>query len=126
MLDWPVQGKIAVTFGRHRHPKFDAWTMSNGIEISASEGSPVAAIYAGSVIFARWFPEYGNMVVVDHGDQVLSLYARLRSATVRVGDSVAAADRVGLVGIGPGESEPSLYLEVRDHQKASDPLAWLR
>jgi murein hydrolase activator len=126
VLDWPVQGKIAVTFGRHRHPKFDAWTVSNGIEISTPEGSPVAAIYAGSVVFARWFPEYGNMVVVDHGDQVLSLYARLRSATVKVGDSVAAADRVGLVGIGPGETEPSLYFEVRDHQKASDPLTWLR
>jgi septal ring factor EnvC (AmiA/AmiB activator) len=126
VLDWPAKGKIAVTFGRHRHPKFDAWTVSNGIEIVADDGSPVSAIYAGKVVFARWFADYGNMAVIDHGDEVLSLYARLRAIHVHVGDFVSAGDRVGLVGIGPGETEPSLYFEIRDHQKAADPLAWLR
>ena len=126
VLDWPVRGTIAVTFGRHRHPKFDAWTVSNGIEIAAPDGTPVAAVYGGKVVFARWFPDYGNMAVIDHGDEVLTLYARLRSILVRVGDVVATGDRVGLVGVGPGESESSLYFEVRDHQKATDPLTWLR
>ncbi len=126
VLDWPVRGTIAVTFGRHRHPRFDAWTVSNGIEIAAPDGSPVAAVYSGSVVFARWFAEYGNMVVLDHGGEVLTLYARLRSILVRAGDAVSTGDRIGLVGIGPGETEPSLYFEVRDRQKAADPLGWLR
>ncbi len=126
VLDWPVHGAIAVTFGRHRHPKFDAWTVSNGIEIAAPDGTPVSTVYGGRVVFARWFPEYGNMAVIDHGDEVLTLYARLRSILVRVGDVVATGDRIGLVGIGPGETEPSLYFEVRDHQKATDPVSWLR
>jgi septal ring factor EnvC (AmiA/AmiB activator) len=126
VLDWPAAGKIAVTFGRHRHPKFDAWTVSNGIEILAPDGDPVKAVYNGKVVFARWFADYGNMVVLDHGDEVLSLYARLRNILVRVGDLVNTGDRIGLVGTGPGENEPSLYFEVRDRQKASDPLAWLR
>ncbi len=126
VLDWPVRGSIAVTFGRHRHPRFDAWTMSNGVEILAPDGSPVTAVYSGRVVFARWFPEYGNMAVVDHGDEVLTLYARLRSIAVRVGDVVSTGDPIGLVGIGPGETEPSLYFEVRDRQKATDPLGWLR
>ena len=126
VLDWPARGSIAVTFGRHRHPRFDAWTVSNGIEILAPDGSPVSAVYSGKVVFARWFPEYGNMAVLDHGDEVLTLYARLRSISVRVGDVVSTGDRVGLVGIGPGETEPSLYFEVRDRQKATDPLGWLR
>ena len=126
VLDWPVRGTIAVTFGRHRHPKFDAWTVSNGVEIAAPDGTPVAAVYGGRVVFARWFADYGNMAVIDHGDEVLTLYARLRSILVRVGDVVSTGDKVGLVGIGPGETEPSLYFEVRDHQKASDPMTWLR
>lgn len=126
VLDWPVRGTIAVTFGRHRHPRFDAWTVSNGIEIAATDGTPVTAVYSGRVVFARWFSEYGNMAVIDHGDEVLTLYARLRSIFVHNGDVVATGDRVGLVGIGPGETEPSLYFEVRDHQKATDPMTWLR
>jgi septal ring factor EnvC (AmiA/AmiB activator) len=126
VLPWPAQGKIAVTFGRHRHPKFDAWTVSNGIEILAPDGEPVTAVHNGKVVFARWFADYGNMVVLDHGDEVLTLYARLRSILVRVGDVVSAGAPIGLVGTGPGEAEPSLYFEVRDRQKASDPLAWLR
>ncbi|MGH9442026.1 MAG: transglutaminaseTgpA domain-containing protein [Thermoanaerobaculia bacterium] len=126
VLDWPARGSIAVTFGRHRHPRFDAWTVSNGIEILAPDGSPVTAVYSGKVVFARWFPEYGNMAVLDHGDDVLTLYARLRSILVRVGDIVSTGDRIGLVGVGPGETDPSLYFEIRDHQKATDPLGWLR
>lgn len=126
VLSWPVQGKIAVTFGRHRHPRFDAWTVSNGIEILAPDGTSVTAVYNAKVVFARWFADYGNMIVLDHGDEVLTLYARLRNILVHVGDLVSAGDRIGLVGTGPGESEPSLYFEVRDRQKASDPLSWLR
>lgn len=126
VLDWPVRGTIAVTFGRHRHPRFDAWTVSNGIEVAAADGTPVNAVYSGKIVFARWFSEYGNMAVIDHGDDVLTLYARLRSILVHTGDVVATGDRIGLVGIGPGETEPSLYFEVRDHQKATDPMTWLR
>ena len=126
VLDWPVRGTIAVTFGRHRHPRFDAWTVSNGIDIAAADGTAVTAVYSGKVVFARWFSDYGNMTVIDHGDEVLTLYARLRSILVHNGDVVATGDRVGLVGIGPGETEPSLYFEVRDHQKATDPMSWLR
>ena len=126
VLDWPVRGTIAVTFGRHRHPRFDAWTVSNGVEIAATDGTPVTAVYSGKVVFARWFSDYGNMAVIDHGDEVLTLYARLRSILVHNADVVATGDRIGLVGIGPGETEPSLYFEVRDHQKATDPMSWLR
>lgn len=126
VLDWPVHGTLAVTFGRHRHPRFDAWTVSNGVEIAAAEGTAVAAVFGGRVVFARWFSDYGNMAVIDHGDEVLTLYARLRSILVRPGDVVSTGDRVGLVGMGPGETAPSLYFEVRDHQKATDPLSWLR
>ncbi|HEY1434570.1 MAG TPA: hypothetical protein VGG65_04295, partial [Thermoanaerobaculia bacterium] len=62
VLDWPVRGTIVETFGRHRHPKFDAWTVSNGVALAVPLGTPVHAVYAGKTIYAQWLAEYGNLV----------------------------------------------------------------
>ena len=126
MLDWPARGTLVETFGRHRHPKFDAWTFSNGIALSLPARTPVRAVYAGRAVYAQWLAEYGNLVILDHGDGVLTLYAWLQSVSVRPGSYVPAGTPVGAAGIGPGREEPGVYFEVRDRQKASDPVAWLR
>ena len=126
VLDWPARGTLTETFGRHRHPKFDAWTQSNGIAIALAAGAPVRAIYAGKAVYAQWLAEYGNLVILDHGDGVFTLYAWLQAVSVRAGSYVPAGTAVGLVGIGPGRDEPGVYFEVRDRQRASDPVAWLR
>jgi septal ring factor EnvC (AmiA/AmiB activator) len=126
VLDWPARGTLIETFGRHRHPKFDAWTFSNGIAVGLPAGTPVRAIYGGRAIYAQWLAEYGNLVILDHGDGVFTLYAWLQSIAVPAGAYVAAGGPVGAAGWGPGRDEPGLYFEVRDHQKANDPVAWLR
>jgi len=126
VLDWPARGALVETFGRHRHPKFDAWTFSNGIALSMPAGTPVRACYAGRAIYAQWLAEYGNLVILDHGDGVFTLYAWLQSVGVSAGTSIPAGAPVGTAGWGPGRDEPGLYFEVRDHQKAADPVAWLR
>lgn len=126
VLDWPARGAVTETFGKHRHPKFDAFTFSNGISLSMAAGTPVRAVYAGRVIYAQWLAEYGNLVILDHGDGVLTLYAWLQSVGVSAGAQVPAGAAVGAAGWGPGRDEPGLYFEVRDHQKANDPVAWLR
>jgi septal ring factor EnvC (AmiA/AmiB activator) len=126
VLDWPARGTLTETFGRHRHPKFDAWTQSNGIAIALPAGTPVRAIYAGKAVYAQWLAEYGNLVILDHGDGVFSLYAWLQGVAVRTGAYVPAGAPIGTAGTGPGRDEPGLYFEVRDRQKASDPVAWLR
>jgi septal ring factor EnvC (AmiA/AmiB activator) len=126
VLDWPARGTLTETFGRHRHPKFDAFTQSNGISIALPAGTPVRAIYAGKAVYAQWLAEYGNLVILDHGEGVFTLYAWLQTVSVRAGTYVPAATPVGLAGTGPGHDEPGLYFEVRDRQKASDPVAWLR
>lgn len=126
VLDWPARGTLTETFGRHRHPKFDAWTQSNGIAIALPAGTPVRAIYAGKAVYAQWLAEYGNLVIIDHGDGVFSLYAWLQSVAVRTGAYVPAGTPIGTAGTGPGRDEPGLYFEVRDRQRASDPVAWLR
>jgi septal ring factor EnvC (AmiA/AmiB activator) len=126
VLDWPARGTLIETFGRHRHPKFDAWTFSNGISLSMAAGTPVRAVYGGRAIYAQWLTEYGNLVILDHGDGVLTLYAWLQGITVAAGSQISAGSPVGAAGWGPGRDEPGLYFEVRDRQKASDPVAWLR
>lgn len=126
VLDWPAKGALIETFGRHRHPKFDAWTVSNGVALSTTAGTPVRAVYAGKTVYAQWLSEYGNLVILDHGDGIFTLYAWLQSVSVTPGSVIAAGTQVGTAGTGPGRDEPGLYFEVRDRQKASDPIAWLR
>ena len=126
VLDWPARGTILETFGRHRHPKFDTWTVSNGVSLAVRLGTPVRAVYAGKTIYAQWLAEYGNLVILDHGDGMLTLYAWLQAVSVRPGDPVAVGTEIGLAGYGPGRDEAGVYFEVRDRQKAQDPVAWLR
>jgi septal ring factor EnvC (AmiA/AmiB activator) len=126
VLDWPARGALVETFGRHRHPRFDAWTISNGIAIGLPAGSPVRAVYAGKAVYAQWLAEYGNLVILDHGDGVFTLYAWLQTVGVTAGSRVAAGAELGTAGSGPGREETGVYFEVRDRQKAVDPVAWLR
>jgi septal ring factor EnvC (AmiA/AmiB activator) len=126
VLDWPARGALVETFGRHRHPRFDAWTISNGIAIAVPAGAPVRAVYAGRAVYAQWLAEYGNLVIVDHGDAMFTLYAWLQGIAVTPGSYVPVGTTLGWAGVGPGRAESGLYFEVRDRQKASDPVAWLR
>ncbi len=126
VLDWPARGALVETFGRHRHPKFDAWTFSNGISLTVPAGTTIRAVFSGKAVYAQWLAEYGNLVILDHGDGMLTLYAWLQAVSVTPGSYVPAGSAVGLAGTGPGREEPGVYFEVRDRQKAQDPVAWLR
>ena len=123
-LPWPVKGRIRVPFGLRKHPRFDTYTLQNGIEIAAEADTPVAAVYDGTVVFADRFKGYGLMVVLDHGGKHHTLYAHLAEAAVTPGQSVAAGDTLGLVG--GGLEGPGLYFEVRFQGKPEDPTEWLK
>ncbi len=124
-LPWPVEGRVVAGFGRRKHPRFDTYTVRNGIEIEAGADTPVRAVYAGRVVFADRFLGYGLMVVVDHGGKHHSLYAQLSEVSVSVGQEVEAGTVLGTTGDG-GEDSPGLYFEVRYQGKAEDPLDWLK
>jgi septal ring factor EnvC (AmiA/AmiB activator) len=123
-LPWPAAGRVRSTFGRHKHPKFDTYTVQNGIEIEARIDAPVTAVHEGTVVFAERFKGYGLMVVVDHGGKHHSLYAHLGEARVQPGQRVAAGDVIGTVGTALEGS--GLYFEMRFQGKPEDPLEWLR
>lgn len=123
-LPWPVEGEVRGAFGRHRHPRFATYTVSNGIDVAAAPDVPVAAVHEGTVVFAERFRGYGLMVVLDHGDKHHTLYAHLGEALVRPGQKVVAGEVIGTVGA-TGLEGPGLYFEVRVHGQPEDPLAWL-
>ena len=122
-LPWPVAGRVRVAFGRRKHPKFDTYTVENGIEIAAPEGAAVTAVHEGTVAFADRFRGYGLMVVIDHGGKHHTLYAHLADVRVQAGQKVTAGQALGVVG--SGVEGPGLYFEVRFQGRPEDPTEWL-
>jgi murein hydrolase activator len=125
-LAWPVQGKIIEHFGKQRNAKFSTVTFSNGLKIAAAPGAEVRSVFAGTVLFSQWFKGYGNLVILDHGNRVFSLYGNLKSPAVAVGDRINAGQ--ALAGVGESEDANSgyLYFEIRQDNKPEDPQKWLR
>lgn len=124
VMAWPAAGRLRVGFGRHKHPRFDTYTVQNGIEIAAKADDPVQAVHEGTVVFADRFLGYGLMVVLDHGSKHHTLYARLAEIKVSQGQHVGEGEAIGAVGA--GLEGPGLYFEVRFQGKPEDPLDWLR
>ncbi len=127
-LDWPLKGGVALPFGRIANPKFPrTFLRSSGWTIDAPPGSAVRAIFAGDVVYAQWLKGYGNLVVLDHGDAVFSLYGRLAPSTLARGLRVALGDAVGVLAApSPDDDIASLYFEIRDSRASADPAGWLR
>jgi septal ring factor EnvC (AmiA/AmiB activator) len=125
-LPWPAEGRITEAFGRKVHPVYKTITLMKGIEIDAGAGTPVQAVYQGRVQFADWFQNYGNVVIVNHGNDFFTIYGHLETMAVRSGEWVDAGDEVGTVGETGSLIGPSLYFEIRDGSEAVNPVQWLR
>jgi septal ring factor EnvC (AmiA/AmiB activator) len=123
-LPWPARGRVRIAFGRHKHPRFETYTLHNGIEIEAPVDAPVRAVHDGTVAFADQFLGYGLMVILDHGGKNHTLYAHLAETRVQPGQHVSAGDVVGTVGASSVDG-PGLYFEMRSQGKPQDPMEWL-
>jgi septal ring factor EnvC (AmiA/AmiB activator) len=124
-LPWPVEGRVRAGFGRRKHPRYDTYTVHNGLEIETAPDAEVRAIHGGRVVFAERFRGYGLMVVVDHGGKHHSLYAHLADVAVVPGQDVAAGALVGTADPA-GPDGPGVYFEMRYQGRPEDPLDWLR
>jgi septal ring factor EnvC (AmiA/AmiB activator) len=124
-LPWPAEGRVRVAFGRRKHPRFDTYTIQNGLEIEAPEGAQVRAVHEGTVAFSDFFRGYGLMVVIDHGGKHHSLYAHLAENRVHAGERVTAGQTIGTVGAS-GLEGPGVYFEMRFAGKPVDPADWLK
>jgi septal ring factor EnvC (AmiA/AmiB activator) len=125
-LSLPARGAIVGGFGRHKHPEFNSYTVSNGISIAAPQGADVRSVYEGQVIFADYFKGYGNMVIIDHGGGFYSLYAHAARIVKKVGTAVARNEVIAAVGDVDSSRGPMLYFEIRYQGKPVDPSPWFR
>lgn len=120
-LRWPLRGTLMARFGTNR-PEGGIW---RGVLIKASDGTPVAAVGGGTVVYSNWLRGFGNLLIVDHGEQYLSVYAYNQSLLKQVGDSVRAGDTLALVGSTGGQVDSALYFEIRHRGAAVNPLTFL-
>lgn len=122
----PVSGEIVSAFGYRWHPILNENRMHNGIDISASEGSPVRAALGGVVVEAAVEPELGNVVRLRHADGITTVYGHLKDVYVREQDHVKIGLIIGSVGKTGLAQAPHLHFEVWQGEKARDPEEWLR
>ncbi|CDM23140.1 Cell wall endopeptidase [Castellaniella defragrans 65Phen] len=121
-LPRPVAGEIQGRFGTQR-PDGGLW---RGIVLRAAAGTPVRAVAPGRVVYAHWLSGFGNLLIIDHGKQYLSIYAYNQSLMRQVGDVVARGDEVARVGATGGQVEPGLYFELRHQGAPINPELWMR
>ncbi len=120
-LRLPVKGSIAGRFGRPRAEGGANW---KGVFIRAAEGIEVKAVAAGSVVFSDWLRGFGNLLIIDHGDDFLSVYGNNESLLAAVGTAVKGGEAVATVGNSGGNADSGLYFELRHRGQPFDPLKW--
>ena len=120
-LNLPVRGDIINRFGDERKDTGVTW---KGLFIRSPEGNEVKAVAPGTVVFADWLRGFGNLLIVDHGDDYMTLYANNQALLKTVGEEVKGGDTLASVGNSGGNEEAGLYFELRHQSKPLDPLRW--
>lgn len=119
----PVQGRVIRRFGQSLR---NGRLRSRGMLFAADEGSEIAAVAHGRVAFAEWLPNYGLVMIVEHGGGYLSLYGHTREIYRDVGEWVSPGEVIASVGDSGGRESPALYFEIRQGREPVDPAPWFR
>jgi septal ring factor EnvC (AmiA/AmiB activator) len=117
-LRWPVKGPVMARFGTDR-PEGGVW---RGVLLRATEGASVQVVAAGTVVYANWLRGFGNLIIIDHGQQYLTVYAYNQSLLKQVGDTVKTGETIALAGSTGGQVDSALYFEIRHRGSAVDPV----
>ena len=121
-LSMPVSGIPSNRFGARRNAdiRWQGWL------IPAEEGATIRAVHAGQVIYADWLRGLGLLIVIDHHDGWLTLYAQNHSLIRQVGESVMAGEVIARAGASGGQEMTGLYFEIRQKGQPVDPAHWIR
>ena len=122
-LRWPVDGQPGNRFGTTRNAGKMRW---QGVNIPAREGTEVEAIHHGRVVYADWLRGMGLLLIIDHGDGYMSLYAHNQTLLREVGEWVGPGTPIATVGSSGGLERAALYFEIRHQGKPVDPARWCR
>lgn len=122
-LALPVRGELGSRFGSPRNDGGVTW---KGLFIAARPGDDVRAVADGRVVYADWLRGFGNLLIVDHGDSYMTLYANAEALLKQVGDVIRGGETVATVGNSGGNAESGLYFEMRHEGRPFDPLNWVK
>lgn len=127
-LIWPTPGYSRITskFGMRRHPILKTNRMHTGMDIAAPMGAKVLAADDGKVIQASYRGANGNMIMVNHGNGIVTAYCHLSAFLVKVGDVVVKGQQIGKVGSTGWSTGPHLHFEVRKNGTAENPLNYVK
>ncbi|MDP5008459.1 MAG: peptidoglycan DD-metalloendopeptidase family protein [Glaciimonas sp.] len=120
-LRLPVRGELLNRFGS----KQGDGPTSKGLFIRAAEGTEVKAVAAGRVVFADWLRGFGNLIIIDHGNQYMTIYGNNQSLLKRPGDAVKPGDVIASAGNSGGNEQSGLYFEIRHQGRVFDPISWV-
>ncbi len=126
LLNMPVKGNIKHFFGAYKDPVYDVSNFRSGIDIQAEKGASVTAVSGGQVIFSDWFKGYGNMIIIDHGDNYYTVYAHADQVFKSEGQWVKAGEVIATAGDAGALTGAGLHFEIRHHGKPIDPMKWLK
>ena len=126
MLDWPVVGTISSPFGSRVHPVFKTKSNHSGIDIAVPLGTAVHAAGPGEVLYAGWQRGFGQVIIIDNGRNISTVYAHLDTMNVKEGAAVKSGTTIGTVGKTGTTTGYNLHFEVRVGAEARDPMRYLK
>ncbi|MEN8153064.1 MAG: peptidoglycan DD-metalloendopeptidase family protein [Acidobacteriota bacterium] len=125
-LRWPLKGSVISSFGRKKSTRFNTYILNNGIEIRPGGSLEIRAVYSGVIIFRNYFKGYGNIIIVQHSKDFMTIYGHCETFLKNKDDFVKAGEKIGIAGDSGSTLGISLYFEVRKGTKAVNPIPWLK
>jgi len=125
-LPWPVKGKILHKYGKQRDLKSKTTINNTGIDIRASSGTKVTAVFTGLVSMITYLSGFGNTIILDHGGGYYSVYSHLEDVLVELDDLISTGELIGLVGDSGSLEGSKLHFALFSNQKTENPQKWLR
>lgn len=122
---WPVDGRLLSSFGGRTDPFSGEGAVHTGVDLSAAMGTPVHAAADGIVAHASWGGQYGNLVVIDHGNGMQTWYAHLSHFLVVPGQEIRRGEILGRSGATGRVTAPHLHYEVRVGGTPVNPYKYL-
>lgn len=122
---WPVSGAVTSSFGWRNSPWENSSELHQGIDIAANMGIPVVATADGTVTKSGWSGGYGNIVQIDHGNGIETIYGHNSQVLVTVGDKVKKGQFIAHAGSTGRSTGPHVHYEIRVNGSAVDPFKYL-
>ena len=123
---WPVaSGYLSSKFGMRKDPFNGRLRKHQGIDLAGPRGSDIMSIAAGTVVFSGRKGGYGRVIDIKHANGLLSRYAHLQKSLVKVNQTIAAGEKIALLGTSGRSTGPHLHLEILKNNKNIDPLLFL-